>query len=150
LRRELPLLAADLLEHLAHVRVEVAVVGRARQLRLPALPVDRHRVGAVDHVVAVRDGERQPQLGMDEGVALDHALLRIVAVEQPVDPGEEGVAVGDAGALPAASSAARTRLAGSGCVEAHCGIEASRPWSCASSAVLRGEALQTVAIACGS
>ena len=36
--------------------------------------------------------------GMDELTPFDHALRGIVAIGQPVDPGQKGVAIGDTAA----------------------------------------------------
>ena len=101
-RRLLDRLRADLLllahpgEDAGDVAVEIVAVRCERKLRLPALAVDRHGARAIDHVEALRCGEGEPQFGMDELTAFDHALRRVVAISQPVDPGEEGIAIGDA------------------------------------------------------
>ncbi len=67
--------------------IEVAAVGRGRQLALAAGAGDRHRLGAVEQVESLRRGEFEAEHRVDELAALDHALLRIVAVQQAVDPG---------------------------------------------------------------
>ena len=53
------LLLAQSGENLPHVGLEVPVVLRGRQLRLPALPVDRNGASAVDHVEPARRRERR-------------------------------------------------------------------------------------------
>ena len=59
------------------------------------LPVDADGARPIDHVKALRRGERQPQLRVDKLAAFDHPLLGIITVKQPVNSAEECVAAGD-------------------------------------------------------
>ena len=79
-RAELRILPADLLEHRVYIGLQASIIGGRRELSLAALAVDADGLGPIHHVEAVRRGERQLELGVNESLALDHALPGIVPI----------------------------------------------------------------------
>src|SRR3546814_4306091 len=69
----------------------VAAIASGRKLRLPAIAADADLGRAVLHAIAVRYGESEAEVGVEELPPLDHALRRIVAIEDAVDRGHEEI-----------------------------------------------------------
>ena len=80
-------------QHIVDIGIEVAAIGCGAELRLPARSGDRHRIRAIFHPEPARRGKAQAQLGMAEPAAVDHPLLRIVAIEHAVQRRQKGIAI---------------------------------------------------------
>ncbi len=128
----------------ANISVDIARIAGGRELRLRALPADRHRARTVLHRVTLWHGEGDAAGRVQEIAPVDHALRRIVAIHHAVDRGQERIAVAGAG------RAGGRGLIG-GALDARCGVGmGARPFgqgSCIArqplvEAVLRGQAFE--------
>ena len=80
-------------KHTVDIGVQIAAIGGRPELRLTARSGDRHRIAAIFHSEPAGRGKAQPQVGMSEPAAVDHALLGVVAIEHAIQRRQKHVAI---------------------------------------------------------
>jgi len=83
---QLLLLATQSCELLTHIGFQIPIEWRQRHLSAARLTIDRHSAGTIQHIEALRRGESQPQLRVNKGAPFDDPLLRVISINQAIDP----------------------------------------------------------------
>ena len=68
------------LKRSANIAAQVAIIGCAGELRLPAVAADGHGSCTVRHCKTIGHGEHQSQVGMAENLPVDHPLFGVVII----------------------------------------------------------------------
>src|SRR4051794_40621177 len=100
-KRELHLIACQLLEYPHDILIERAAVASAAELRLPGRTRNRHGRRAIGHQIAWRDAELDSKVRVSEACAVNHPLCGIIVDVDAFELVEEAVAIADSGADPA-------------------------------------------------